>query len=482
MADPIRVPLQVSEPLRVPLGLESGILPKIIEGVSPEVSLEETADGVVMTVTDKTGTETALIPKGEPGQQGDPGQPGEPGQPGNDGVSPTISVADITGGHRVTITDATGERSFDVMDGSGGAEIDDTAGAGDTDVVWSADKSSAAVGAKYTKPIGGIPASDMASGVIPAVPVQDVQVNGTSILSNGVANVPIGQNRLGVVKQAGMGVVVQGDGALRISVASNAYVKAGSNEYTVIAPVNQHRSAFYGLAKAAGADMASSSNPVGTYTDAAQGAIRKMLCTPGNSDIAYIETGVVAQRAYKAGEYFVDSDGILSKATDAIASGGSLVLDTNYEHVGGQGGLANDLTAPAELVGSVTFTGDDVPTGSYTVSVPLSKPCKHLTIVITNGTENIPSWSYLRLNYAVSSPCLQVRAASNHKYALCIIDLINKYGITYLKPTNSEYADSSIGGTSGVSQHILNNNVAKEVGFKASGGYAEGFSIKIYGR
>lgn len=279
MADPIRVPLRVSEPLRIPLTLESNILPKIIEGISPEVSLQETENGVVMTVTDKTGTETALIPKGDPGQPGEPGEPGEPGQPGSDGVSPTISVTDITGGHRVTITDATGEHSFDVMDGSGGAEIDDTAGAGDTDVVWSANKSSSEIGAKYTKPSGGIPASDLASGVIPAVPVQDVQVNGTSILSDGVANVPVANSSSpGVVKvDSTNGIGIESQNKLYIEYATSALIKAGTGNYRPITPPRQQESVFYGLAKLAGADMASSSNPVGTYTDAAKSAISTML-------------------------------------------------------------------------------------------------------------------------------------------------------------------------------------------------------------
>lgn len=42
----------------------------------------------------------------------------------------------------------------------------------------------------YSKPSGGIPASDLASGVIPSVPVQDVTVGGTSVVSNGTAAVP----------------------------------------------------------------------------------------------------------------------------------------------------------------------------------------------------------------------------------------------------------------------------------------------------
>lgn len=42
----------------------------------------------------------------------------------------------------------------------------------------------------YSKPSGGIPATDLASGVIPTVPVTDVTVGGTSVVSNGTAAVP----------------------------------------------------------------------------------------------------------------------------------------------------------------------------------------------------------------------------------------------------------------------------------------------------
>lgn len=55
------------------------------------------------------------------------GNPGDPGTPGLDGISPTVSVQDISGGHRVTITDKDGEKTFDVMDGKdcsgGGASV-----------------------------------------------------------------------------------------------------------------------------------------------------------------------------------------------------------------------------------------------------------------------------------------------------------------------------------------------------------------------
>ena len=43
---------------------------------------------------------------------------------GEDGVSPTVEVQEITGGHRVIITDADGSKTFDVMDGEDGVVTD----------------------------------------------------------------------------------------------------------------------------------------------------------------------------------------------------------------------------------------------------------------------------------------------------------------------------------------------------------------------
>ena len=65
-------------------------------------------------------------PQGEPGadgrpgadgKDGSPGADGKDGEPGEDGFSPTVAVADIEGGHRVTIIDKDGAKTFDVMDG-----------------------------------------------------------------------------------------------------------------------------------------------------------------------------------------------------------------------------------------------------------------------------------------------------------------------------------------------------------------------------
>lgn len=112
---------------------------------------------------------------------------------GEDGYSPTVTVTEIEGGHRVTITDENGDHVFDVMDGTGGG-----GGTGDyTDLTnkpqingttLSGNKSAADLGLSpagaYVKPSGGIPASDLASGVIPTVPVQSVNGKTGAVVLN----------------------------------------------------------------------------------------------------------------------------------------------------------------------------------------------------------------------------------------------------------------------------------------------------------
>lgn len=60
--------------------------------------------------------------------KGEDGVIGKDGEPGEDGVSPTVEVEPISGGHKVTITDATGPKSFNVMNGVNGSGGD---GSGD---------------------------------------------------------------------------------------------------------------------------------------------------------------------------------------------------------------------------------------------------------------------------------------------------------------------------------------------------------------
>lgn len=168
--------------------------------------------------------------------KGDTGATGAQGAQGIPGVSPTVTVTDITGGHRITITDAEhpGGISFDVMDGS------------DADA-----------------------------------PVQDVLINGSSIVdANGDADIPIAtQDKLGAIRgyYEGGTQIFPSTGQLMIFSANSTQIKAGVHKYRPISPANQNESVFYGLSKVAGADLKNASVTLGTYPEASKSAIQNLI-------------------------------------------------------------------------------------------------------------------------------------------------------------------------------------------------------------
>lgn len=180
-----------------------------------------------------------------------------------------------------------------------------------------------------------------------AEPVTDVRVDGTSISSNGIANIPLAsQSSLGVVKQAGTGysISIQNDGTLKVVGADTATIKiSNSNSSRPILPATTHVAAFYGLTRAAGVDMASSDNAIGTYTPEAKGAIQQML---GVSDlIAPAENTLVASKAYAIGDVFT-ANGKLYKATAAIAADAAIITDganANCEETNVGDGFPHDV-------------------------------------------------------------------------------------------------------------------------------------------
>lgn len=149
---------------------------------------------------------------------------------------------------------------------------------------------------------------------IPDVPVDDVQIDSTSIVTDGVANIPVGGNDLGVVKEnLAYGIDITGLGQLLLITPSDIELKKGySGSRRAIMTLNQHIAAFYGLAKAAGdTTQSSSSNAVGTYTDSAKTAIKNMLgVIDGGGTISETITGtdptITAQNnfRYMCGELY----------------------------------------------------------------------------------------------------------------------------------------------------------------------------------
>ena len=111
--------------------------------------------------------------------------------------------------------------------------------------------------------------------------VQDVQVNGVSVLQDGVANVPVASNQsYGVAKIGGYGVYMYNDN-IRLEQANSNQLRQGTNSTKAVTPQIQHSAVFFGLAKAAGADMCSIGNAqVGVYPEAQKSAISQMLNGP----------------------------------------------------------------------------------------------------------------------------------------------------------------------------------------------------------
>ena len=119
--------------------------------------------------------------------------------------------------------------------------------------------------------------------VTPSSDIIDIRANGTSIVSNGIANIPVASYlNAGIVKTStDFGTNMRdapNQDTLMIVKADSANIKAATQKWKPIVPYHQHEATFYGLAKAAGdTTQTLSSNTVGNYTDTAKTAIQKML-------------------------------------------------------------------------------------------------------------------------------------------------------------------------------------------------------------
>ena len=109
--------------------------------------------------------------------------------------------------------------------------------------------------------------------------VSDVQIDGTSILEDGVANIPVAsQNTSGVVSVSEVYGLTSADGLLKVSSSTVNQIKNGVGMFKPIVPNYQQYATFYGLAKAAGdTTQSASANAVGAYTEDAKSAIHEML-------------------------------------------------------------------------------------------------------------------------------------------------------------------------------------------------------------
>jgi hypothetical protein len=201
-------------------------------------------------------------PKGDTGEQGPKGDTGATGATGSQGPKGDTGAQGPKGD-----TGAQGPQGIQGPTGPAGADGVGVPAGGTTGQVLSK-ASGTDYDTEWTTPDPG--------------GVQDVQVNGTSVVTDGVANVPKASQYVdGVVmvdQDYGIGLSY---GKLSINAATSAEVKAGTASRKPIVAARQHESAFYGLAKAAGADMKDISGAtVGVYPEAQKSAISQMLNSP----------------------------------------------------------------------------------------------------------------------------------------------------------------------------------------------------------
>ena len=160
--------------------------------------------------------------------------------------------------------------------------------------------------------------------------VTDVQINGTSILSQGVANIPYGtSSTVGVVKvNASYGLQKFNDqGLIAINPVNEEECKGGTVGYKPVCPERQHFAVFYGLSKIAGYDLKNVSVTSGTYPVESIDKILQML---GVFDLIAQHETTPSTHAYAQGECFI-FNGKLCRATTAISVSDAITIGTNCE-------------------------------------------------------------------------------------------------------------------------------------------------------
>ena len=168
--------------------------------------------------------------------------------------------------------------------------------------------------------------------------VADVKVNGTSVVSNGAANIPkASDGTLGVIKiNSSMGIGIYNmpqyptiDGCLYINAATPSDIKEAASAVKMISAFNTDAAVFYGLSKVAGVNLKNETVTLGTYPDTSKAAIQNML---GVTSLFALSETSTAAAAHAANSLFI-MGGKLMRATSAIAIGDAVEVGTNCEVV-----------------------------------------------------------------------------------------------------------------------------------------------------
>ena len=232
------------------------------------------------------------------------------------------------------------------------------------------------------------------------IPVDDVQIDGTSIVQDGVAEIPIANtSNFGVTKiKSGYGIRVSSSNEIIIDYASEAGIKNGVQYYTPIVPRYQHNSVFYGLAKASGdTTQSGSSNAVGTYTDEAKTSIQSMLGVPSEddviTDVQVNGASVVSDGVANISISEPDPGGMVVKTT--LVSGNQYTIDSTYDIIkatlsSGINVIVMAQNIPQPYVGNVQMDG--VWYLAFGVSTTYNNYATLVGFLIPETYQNIAVW------------------------------------------------------------------------------------------
>lgn len=256
--------------------------------------------GYGLSLTGQLGGSLIPGPKGDKGDKGDRGETGETGPAGPTGERGEKGDTGAQGPRGET-----GERGPTGETGAQGpqGEIGPAGPKGDTGEQGPKGDTGPA-GPTGPQGVKGDPGDDYIlteqdkqdiAGLV-GTPVDDVQINGTSIVSNSIAEIPIATyNNVGLLRpdNASLGI---NNGQLIIKDRPLAYYKGATTSNTAVVCSSQHLATFYGLAKVAGHNEKNSTLPVGTYTEEAKSSISDMLNGPvtvdGTAPVINAKSGV----------------------------------------------------------------------------------------------------------------------------------------------------------------------------------------------
>ena len=267
--------------------------------IDPYISIEQTDEGAVVTVTDKQGVTTATIYNGKDGQDG---QDGRDGQSGVDGFSPTATVSKSGNVATISITDKSGTTSAQVVDGAKGDK---------------GDKGDPGIGIKGDKGDPGADGQDGADGFSPVASVSKsgntttisiTDKNGTTSAQvfDGVGDVASVNGKTGVVVLDASDVGALPDDTVIPTVPTN--VSAFRNDAGYLTSYTETDPTVPTWAK-------SPTKP--TYTAAEVGALPDSTVIPSNTSDLTNDSG------------YVDASGAASAAPVQSVNGqtGTVVLD-----------------------------------------------------------------------------------------------------------------------------------------------------------